>query len=61
MIEPNKEIDTLRVLLAQDSLIIVEFKYLFQKVSKYAHSIYQSKILGKEAWLGMNLSIIQTL
>jgi len=29
MIKPNKEMDTLKVLLAPDSSMIDEFKYLF--------------------------------
>jgi len=61
IIESNKGMNTLGVLLAPDGSINEEFKYLSNKVSIWAHSIFQSKISGEEAWLGMQSMIMKML
>ena len=53
--------DTLRVLLALDSSMNDEFKYLHKKATLWAYDILQSKLSRGEAWHGMISIIMRTL
>ena len=61
LMEANCGRNTLGVLLAPDGSMEHEFKYLHQKVMKWAGGIRISSIVGQEALHAFNSTIIKTI